>query len=86
MPLVIVDEMLQEGAAEALHDGAHDLAVQRQRVDDATGILDGDIVEELHAAGLGIDRHVGRVRAVTVGALVARVGVFRRHSGEASQR
>src|SRR6185369_5646759 len=80
------EELLQESAAEALHDGAYDLAVQRQRVDDAAGVLDRDIVEELDAAGLGIDRDVGCVRAVTVGALVAGVGALRRDSGEASQR
>src|SRR5262249_55383575 len=48
LSVFIVDEMFEERAAETLHDGAHDLPVQGQRVDDAPGVLDRDVVEELY--------------------------------------
>src|SRR5262249_30576869 len=57
-----------------------------ERVDDAAHVLDRDIVDELDMAGLGVDRDVGGVGAVAVGALVALVGGFRRQSGEITER
>ena len=86
MPLRVVHEVLQKRAAEPLHDRAHDLPVQRQRIDDAPGILHRDIIEKLHVPGLGIDRNVGRMRAVAVGALIAGIGAFRRAPREGGKR
>ena len=86
MSVFIVDEMFEERAAETLHDGAHDLPVQGQRVDDAAGVFDRDIVEKFHVPGLGIDGDVGGVRAVAIGSLVAGIGGFRRSSGKGGKR
>ena len=86
--MLVIHQMLEERAAKALHDRADGLAVQRQRVDDAADILDADIVEQLHMPGLRIDRDMSRMRAVTVGALVARVGALRGNGlrGQRGQR
>src|SRR6266567_7755890 len=66
LSVFIVDEMLQERAAETLHDGAHDLAVQGQRVDDAPGVLDRDIVEEFHVAGLRSEEHTSELQSQSI--------------------
>ena len=60
------------------------LAVQRQRIDDAADILDGDVVEHFDMTGLRIDRDVSGMRAVAVGALAAREGAFSRNPSAAS--
>ena len=45
LAVLVVDEMLEECAAETLHDGADRLAVQGHRIDDAADVLDRDVVE-----------------------------------------
>jgi hypothetical protein len=78
LTLGVVDEMLQERAAETLHDGADRLPVQGERVDDAADVLDRHVVDELDMAGLGVDRDMRGMGAVAVGALVAGIGGLRR--------
>ena len=74
--------MLEQRAAQALHDGADALAVQRQRIDDAADVLDRNIVEQLDLSGLGIDRDMGGMRAVGIGSFVAGVRAFGGYAGK----
>ena len=71
LALGVVGEVFQQRAAEPLHDGADGLAVQGQRIDDAADILDGHVVDQRDMAGAGIDRDMGGVGAVGIGALAA---------------
>ena len=59
--------MLQEGAAQPLDHAADRLAVQGQRVDDATDILDDEAVKQFDIAGPRVDRDMRRGRSVSVG-------------------
>ena len=86
MSVPVIDEMLQEGAAKALNDRSDGLSVQGQRIDDASDILDRDVVEKLDPAGLGVHRNMGGMCAIAVGALVAGIGRLRRRSGEGAER
>ena len=45
LAVLVVDEILQQRAAEPLHDRADGLAVQRQRIDDAADVLDRHVVD-----------------------------------------
>jgi len=53
LPVLVIDQVLEKYAAEALHDGANRLAMQHCRVNDASDILDRHIVEHLDVAGAG---------------------------------
>ncbi len=67
MALLVIDEMLAEHVAAALHRPADYLAVQRMRIDDVADIVDHQIIENLHVAGAGVNRHMDGGRAVAVG-------------------
>src|SRR6516225_7656303 len=67
LPIRIVDEVFHEGAAEALYRRADHLAMQGQRVDDPTDILDDEVVDHLYRARLGIDGDVRGSRTIGVG-------------------
>ena len=82
LAVLVVEEVLEKRAAQALHDGADALAVQRQRIDDAADVLDRDIIDQLDLSGLGIDRHIGGVRAIRIGPLVARESAVGAKPGE----
>src|SRR6185436_11866890 len=58
LALLVVDKMLHHGTAQSLHRRAYGLAMHSQRIDDATAILDDDIVDELHVTELRVDRHM----------------------------
>ncbi len=72
--VLIVDQVVEKDAAEPLHQRADRLAVHDRRVDGAADILDRHIVEHFDMAGAVIDRDMGRMRAVAVGALVVGEG------------
>src|SRR6202035_5324077 len=82
LAVLIIDEVLQEDAAEALHQRTDYLALQRQRIDDAAYVLDRDVVENLDPPGLGIDRHMGRMRAIRIGVLLVEERTLGRDAGE----
>ncbi len=63
--------LLIEACADALRGAAADLAVDDHRVDQHAAVLDHDIVENLDASGLGIDRHHRGVGGVSESAAVA---------------
>ena len=45
--------MLEQRAAQALHDRADGLAVQGERIDDAPDVFHRDVIDDLHLSGLG---------------------------------
>ena len=78
--LVVVEVLLVERRAEALDRAADDLAVQRLRVDDGAGVVDGGVVQERELARLDVDLDDGdvpgvadeRIEDAEVGAVVVR--------------
>ena len=63
--VVVVAHLLEQRLGGALGDAAVALPVGEQRVEDAAGVVDGDVAHQLDAPGLGVDvdhRHVGAER------------------------
>ena len=85
LTLVVVNQVFEQRAAKTLHDRAHGLAVQRQRIDDAADILDRGIVEDGDVAGGGIDRDMRRVRAIGIGAAAVAKGRLGGDAGESGE-
>src|SRR5215472_10020760 len=69
--------MLKESLANALYDPAMDLALEQERVDSATEIVDHGIALDYDDAGIGIDLDLDDVAAVGEG-LSWRYAVMRR--------
>src|ERR1700732_962917 len=63
----IVDALLKQGLAGALRDPAMRLAVQDQRVDGATDIVDRRVAGDFDTPGLGIDFNLADVKAMWEG-------------------
>jgi hypothetical protein len=63
LPVCVIDEVLQEGAAQPLNQAADRLAVQCQRIDDAADILNDKTVEQFDIARPRVDRDMGRSRS-----------------------
>src|SRR5215831_13783334 len=59
--------MLKESLANALYDPAMDLALEQERVDSATEIVDHGIALDYDDAGIGIDLNLDDVAAVGEG-------------------
>ena len=62
--VLVVGEVLEEHAADALHGAARDLALDDVRVDHRAAVLAHDVAQQLHAAGGHVDlarAHVGGV-------------------------
>ena len=64
LALVVIDEMLQERAAETLNHRADELALERQRIDHAPAIFDRHIIDQRDLPGFDVDRHVGGMRTI----------------------
>src|SRR6516164_639577 len=62
--VLVIDEMLGEGLADALRHAAMDLAFECQLIDDGADIVDDDIAQHLGGAGLGIDLDLADMAAV----------------------
>src|SRR6185295_10574929 len=82
LPVRVVHDLVKEHATESLHQRTDRLAVDDGRIDGAADILDCNIVDDLHAAGGGVDGDVTGMRAVTVGAGGGREAAFGREPGE----
>ena len=54
-------DLFHQRVADALDDAADDLAARRFGMDDAAGVVHGDVVEHAHAAGVGVDFDLGEV-------------------------
>ena len=78
MAVVIVDSLLVERLAEALHDAAVHLAIDQQRIDDDAAIVHGDVALDLDLAGIAIDFRHDDVGAEGEGE-VGRLPEVRRH-------
>ena len=61
--------MLQQRLPYTLGDAAVDLAVDNERVHGAADVVDGDVGDHLHAAGIGIDFDFADMGAVGVAGL-----------------
>ena len=59
LALGVVEALLEQRAADALHDAAADLLVHQHRVDDGAAILHHPVLQQLDEAGLGVDLDVG---------------------------
>ncbi len=57
LPGLVVVELFVERGADALRRPAADVAGERHRIHHRAGIVDRDIVENLHLAGFRIDLH-----------------------------
>ena len=75
----VVQALLVQRAADALHDGAANLLVHQHRVDDAPAIFHRPVFQQLDEAGLGIDLDVGRLHAVREDERVVALRVVARH-------
>src|SRR5215831_3664285 len=69
--------MLKESLANALYDPAMDLALEQERVDGASEIVDDGVALDCHDAGIGVDLDLDDVAAVGEG-LSWRYAVVRR--------
>ena len=63
----IVDRVLEQRLADALHDAAVDLALEQQRIDGAAEIVDHGVALDGDGAGIGIDLDLDDVAAVGKG-------------------
>ncbi len=61
LPVLIVNQLLEEGITNPLSDSPLHLSIDQQRIDDAPSIMDGDILEDLDRIGLGINLDDHRV-------------------------
>src|SRR5579871_4378753 len=71
LTVLVINQMLQKCAAEALYDGADRLAAQHCWIDDATHVLDRNVIDHFDMSGGGIHRHMRRMGAVAVSAMGA---------------
>ena len=74
----VVDRLLEQRLGEALDDAAVHLAVDDQRVDLVAAVVDGDVLQHVDVAGLGVDLDDADVRAEgprEVGRVVGDVGL-----------
>ena len=83
LAVLVIDRVLAQRLADALHDPAMRLAIDQQRVDDRAEIIDESIADDLDHAGLGVDLDLGDVAAIGEGRGRA-VGDQLRHRGSAA--
>ena len=67
LAFVVVDRMLHQRLADALHHAAVELALDDHRIDDGAEIVDRRVSHHLDDAGFGIDLDLGDVAAVGIG-------------------
>ena len=78
LAVLVVDDLLEERAADPLRDGAADLAVDDRRVDHRAAVLDRDEPLDAHRARLRVDLDDRDDAAVRVG----RGRIVERRGGE----
>ena len=61
--VAVVADLLEQRLGGALGDAAVDLALEQHRVEHPAGVVAGDVADQLHLAGLGVDLDHGDVRA-----------------------
>ena len=76
----VIEAVLEQRGADALHHAAADLLVDQLRVDDGAAVLDAPVLQQRHRAGVGVDLEPARLDAVGEGERPgARHVVARRH-------
>src|SRR5439155_15286675 len=55
----VVRQPLVKSPADSLCHTALDLPLQHERVDDASAVMDNDVLEDLEAKRLGVHAHIG---------------------------
>src|SRR2546425_1147315 len=63
LAVLVVGEPFVERATDTLRDAALDLALQHQRVDDASAVVHDDVLENLETERFRIDPHISGVAA-----------------------
>ena len=77
---LVVETILEQRAAEPLHDAAAHLLIHKLRIDHRAAIFHAPMLQELDEAGIGIDFQIGRLDAVGEGeGPAARHIMARRH-------
>ena len=77
---LVVEAVLEQRAADALHDAAAHLLVDQLRIDDGAAVLHAPVLQQLDEAGVGVDLELARLDAVGEGERPgARHIVARRH-------
>ena len=92
--VLVVDDLLEQRLRRALGDAAVLLAGDEQRVEDAPAVVDGDVAQQRHGAGLGVDlddrdvraERVRRVGAVEVELVAQRPGLHARRAAWPGRR
>ena len=82
LAVLVIVEVLVEGAADAVHGAAPHVAGERHRVDHGAAVVDRHVVQEIDLAGLGIHLHHrdvthvahDRIEDAEVGAVLRRHG------------
>ena len=64
---LVVDQVLEEGLAQALDDAAVDLSLDEERVDHVAHVVDHGVADHAHRARGLVDLHLADVAAVREG-------------------
>ena len=64
---LVVDHLLEEGAADALRDAAVHLPLDDHGIDDPPAVVGHDVSEQLDAACRGVDLDLGDVNGARIG-------------------
>src|SRR4029077_16898738 len=80
--VLIIDDVVEEDAAQSLHQGPDRLAMDNIRIDRAADILDRDVIENFDVPGAWINRDMAGMGAVAVGADRGRETALRFEAGK----
>ena len=75
--VAVVNRLLHQRLADALHRAAMHLAGEHQRIERDAEIVDDDVIDDLGRAGRLVDLDFGDMRAVRIGRRLRREGVGR---------
>src|SRR5437667_9036406 len=67
---LVIDELLEQRAAEPLNRAAGELALDQHRVDRLADVVGDEIALDLHAAGVAVDPHYRDVNAIRIGHVI----------------
>ena len=64
---LVIEAVLEQRGADALHHAAAHLLVDQLRIDHGAAVLDAPVLEQLDEAGVGVDLEIARLDAVGEG-------------------
>ena len=79
LPALVIEALLEQSRADALHHAAANLFVDQLRIDDGAAILDAPVPQQFDEAGVGVDFEIARLDAVGEGEGPAARHVMARH-------